>query len=370
MLSGKNIYKSYGPIKVLQGVDIEIQKGEVVSIAGPSGSGKSTLLHILGTLDYPDAGYIEANGVKIEYQPKIKLEPAAWWKRVFNIILDLHFISILSYFIAFIFFNQLVSYYKDLPLSAIFFGYPWQVYLFSFGMTILYYTLFEILTGRTPAKYITNTKVVIRDEGTKPGIVNCFIRTVSRFIPFEFVSFFSKKPIGWHDALSGTMVIDNRAKYVRRIADRLSPKELALFRNKHIGFVFQFHHLLPEFTALENVCIPGWLAGRKKTEVKEEAIKLLNMLGLSHRMENKPNQLSGGEQQRVAVARALINNPDIVMADEPTGNLDSTNAQELHKLFFDLRKQFNQTFLIVTHNEELAKLSDRVLHMKDGKIVS
>jgi lipoprotein-releasing system ATP-binding protein len=148
----------------------------------------------------------------------------------------------------------------------------------------------------------------------------------------------------------------------------LSGNKLAAFRNKHIGFVFQFHHLLPEFTALENVCIPGWLAGRKKNEVKEEAAQLLNMLGLSHRMENKPNQLSGGEQQRVAVARALINKPDIVFADEPTGNLDSSNAQELHRIFFDLRDRFNQTFLIVTHNEELAQLSDRIFHMKDGKI--
>jgi len=149
----------------------------------------------------------------------------------------------------------------------------------------------------------------------------------------------------------------------------LNGKKMAAFRNKHIGFVFQFHHLLPEFTALENVCIPGWLAGRKKAEVKAEAEKLLTMLGLSQRMENKPNELSGGEQQRVAVARALINKPDIVMADEPTGNLDSVNARELHQLFFDLRKQFNQTFLIVTHNEELAQLSDRVLHMKDGRIM-
>jgi len=148
----------------------------------------------------------------------------------------------------------------------------------------------------------------------------------------------------------------------------LNGKKLAAFRNKHIGFVFQFHHLLPEFTALENVCIPGWLAGRGKTEVKEEAIRLLNLLGLSGRLENKPNQLSGGEQQRVAVARALINKPDIVFADEPTGNLDSANAEELHRLFFDLRDKFSQTFLIVTHNEELARLSDRVLHMKDGKI--
>lgn len=216
MISGKNIHKKYDTVEVLKGVDMDIQKGEVVSIVGPSGSGKSTLLHILGTLDKADLGMVTMNNVAI---------------------------------------------------------------------------------------------------------------------------------------------------------NSLSGKKLAAFRNKHIGFVFQFHHLLPEFTALENVCIPGWLAGRKKSEVKEEAVKLLTMLGLSHRMENKPNQLSGGEQQRVAVARALINKPDIVMADEPTGNLDSVNAKELHQLFFDLRDKFNQTFLIVTHNEELAQLSDRVLHMKDGKIV-
>lgn len=216
MISGKNIHKKYDTVEVLKGVDMDIQKGEVVSIVGPSGSGKSTLLHILGTLDKADSGTVTMNNVAI---------------------------------------------------------------------------------------------------------------------------------------------------------NSLNGKKLAAFRNKHIGFVFQFHHLLPEFTALENVCIPGWLAGRKKSEVKEEAVKLLTMLGLSHRMENKPNQLSGGEQQRVAVARALINKPDIVMADEPTGNLDSVNAKELHRLFFDLRDKFNQTFLIVTHNEELAQLSDRVLHMKDGKIV-
>jgi len=216
MLTGKNIFKNYGQVEVLKGVNLEIQKGEVVSIVGPSGSGKSTLLHIIGTLDAADKGEVEMNGIII-----------------------------------------------------------------------------SSLTGN----------------------------------------------------------------------------KLAIFRNKHIGFVFQFHHLLPEFSALENVCIPGWLAGRKKKDVKLEAEKLLEMLGLSARIENKPNQLSGGEQQRVAVARALINNPDIVFADEPTGNLDSANASELHQLFFDLRKEFNQTFLIVTHNEELARLSDRILHMRDGKIV-
>ncbi|CAN5119319.1 ABC transporter ATP-binding protein [soil metagenome] len=151
--------------------------------------------------------------------------------------------------------------------------------------------------------------------------------------------------------------------------EALSGKKLAAFRNKNIGFVFQFHHLLPEFTAVENVCIPGWIAGKKKSEIKEKAIQLLTTLGLSDRIENKPQQLSGGEQQRVAVARALINDPLIIMADEPTGNLDSANAKELHQLFIQLRDQFKQTFLIVTHNEELAQMSDRILHMKDGRII-
>ena len=151
--------------------------------------------------------------------------------------------------------------------------------------------------------------------------------------------------------------------------ETLNGRKLSAFRNKHIGFVFQFHHLLPEFTALENVCIPGWIAGQKKKDVVIRATELLKTLGLADRLENKPNQLSGGEQQRVAVARALINNPSIVMADEPTGNLDSANARELHQLFIDLRNKFNQTFLIVTHNEELAKMSDRILHMQDGKMI-
>jgi lipoprotein-releasing system ATP-binding protein len=149
----------------------------------------------------------------------------------------------------------------------------------------------------------------------------------------------------------------------------LQGNALAHFRNRHIGFVFQFHHLLPEFTALENVCIPGWLADAKKSDVRRRAEELLTLLGLGHRLQHKPNAMSGGEQQRVAVARALINQPDIVFADEPTGNLDSANAKELHHLFFELRQKFDQTFLIVTHNEELAQLSDRILHMKDGKII-
>jgi lipoprotein-releasing system ATP-binding protein len=217
MLSAKGIQKYYGDLWVLKGVDVEIQKGEIVSIVGPSGSGKSTLLHILGSLDDPNSGEIFLQDKKIS---------------------------------------------------------------------------------------------------------------------------------------------------------ELRGKALAAFRNKHIGFVFQFHHLLPEFSALENVCIPGWLAGRKKKEVEGKAIQLLDTLGMGERLENKPNALSGGEQQRVAVARALINHPDIVFADEPTGNLDSGNARELHNLFFRLREKLQQTFLIVTHNEELAQMSDRILHMKDGKIIS
>lgn len=215
MLTARNIQKYYDQLWVLKGVDVNIQKGEIVSIVGPSGSGKSTLLHILGTLDKPDSGSVELNGKTIGYQ-------------------------------------------QDKPLAA--------------------------------------------------------------------------------------------------------------FRNRQIGFVFQFHHLLPEFSALENVCIPGWIAGTPKNEVRQRAGDILNLLGLGNRLDNKPQQLSGGEQQRVAVARALINNPAIVFADEPTGNLDSANARELHQLFFDLRSQFNQTFLIVTHNEELAGMSDRVLHMMDGRI--
>lgn len=151
--------------------------------------------------------------------------------------------------------------------------------------------------------------------------------------------------------------------------DQLKARPLANFRNQHIGFVFQFHHLLPEFSALENVCIPGWLHGTRKKEVEQRALELLDMLGLASRAGSKPNTLSGGEQQRVAVARALINQPDIVFADEPTGNLDSVHARELHELFLQLRRDFEQTFLIVTHNEELARMSDRVVHMKDGLIV-
>lgn len=162
---------------------------------------------------------------------------------------------------------------------------------------------------------------------------------------------------------SGELIIANTN------VSQLSDKKLAEFRNKHIGFVFQFHHLLPEFTALENVCIPAFIAKQSKKEAEQRAKELLALLGLEQRMEHKPSQLSGGEQQRVAVARALINSPAVIFADEPSGNLDSNNAKDLHQLFFTLRDQFKQTFVIVTHNEDLANMADRKLVMKDGMIV-
>jgi lipoprotein-releasing system ATP-binding protein len=162
---------------------------------------------------------------------------------------------------------------------------------------------------------------------------------------------------------SGSVTIDGTR------AEGLRDKQLAKFRNRHIGFVFQFHHLLPEFTALENICIPAFIAGNSKSEAESKAMEILSFLKLDERWEHKPNELSGGEQQRVAVARALINNPSVVLADEPSGNLDSAHKTELHELFFKLREKYNQTFVIVTHDKDLAGMSDRMLSMQDGKII-
>lgn len=162
---------------------------------------------------------------------------------------------------------------------------------------------------------------------------------------------------------SGTIRLKNQDLFA------MKSNQLARFRNQNIGFVFQFHNLLPEFTALENVCIPGYIGKRPAREVEAQAVSLLTMLGLGDRLGNKPSELSGGEQQRTAVARALINNPEIVFADEPSGNLDSKNAGELHELFLKLRETLDQTFVIVTHNEHLARLADRILEIKDGQIV-
>ena len=215
MIQLRNITKSFGTLEVLRGIDLDIQKGEVVSIVGPSGAGKTTLLQIMGTLDKPDKG---------------------------TVVFD------------------------DLDVNS------------------------------------------------------------------------------------------------------LSQKKLSEFRNRHIGFVFQFHQLLPEFTALENIMIPAFIGGSGKREASLRAMELLEFMGLQDRASHKPNELSGGEKQRVAVARALVNKPTVVMADEPSGSLDSANKEELHRLFFALREQYGQTFVIVTHDESLAAMTDRTIHLKDGAI--
>jgi len=217
MINASGITKSFGNLKVLKGISLEIAAGEVVSVVGASGAGKTTLLQILGTLSKQDSGSVEINGIR---------------------------------------------------------------------------------------------------------------------------------------------------------TDQLTGNKLAAFRNKHVGFVFQFHQLLPEFNAHENVCIPGFIANRPRKEVEDRAKDLLDFLGLTDRMDHKPSELSGGEQQRVAVARSLINDPEVIMADEPSGNLDTENKQELHKLFMSLREEFKKTLVIVTHDNELAGMADRIIRMKDGTVQS
>lgn len=189
----------------------------------------------------------------------------------------------------------------------------------------------------------------------------------------EFITIVGASGAGKSTLLHILGTLDRPDKGLLKISDidvfKLNDKQLSAFRNTHIGFVFQFHHLLPEFTAIENVCIPAFIAKMAKNDAEKRAAELLDFLGLKERMHHKPSELSGGEQQRVAVARALINNPSVILADEPSGNLDSANAKDLHQLFFKLRNQFNQTFVIVTHNEELANMADRKLLMRDGNLV-
>lgn len=189
----------------------------------------------------------------------------------------------------------------------------------------------------------------------------------------EIVSIVGKSGVGKSTLLHILGTLDQPDRGSLLIKDEevfgLSAKKIASFRNRNIGFIFQFHHLLPEFTALENVCIPAFIAGKEEADARERAKELLDYLGLNARLRHKPGQLSGGEQQRVAVARALINQPAVVFADEPSGNLDSTSSQELHQLLFRLRDDFSQSFIIVTHNEDLATMSDRALEMVDGKLI-
>ena len=214
--------------------------------------------------------------------------------------------------------------------------------------------------------------IIVKNIHKSYGALNVLKGISLTIAPGEIVSIVGASGAGKSTLLHIMGTLDRHDSGMLRIAgintESLSDRKLSAFRNKNIGFVFQFHHLLPEFTALENICIPAFIAGTGKREAEARAKKLLISLGLAQRMEHKPSALSGGEQQRVAVARALINQPSVILADEPSGNLDSINAKELHQLFFQLRDEFKQTFVIVTHNEELAEMADRRLIIKDGII--
>jgi ABC-type lipoprotein export system ATPase subunit len=366
MLEARNIEKSYPNLHVLKGIDLSIKKGEIVSIVGASGAGKSTLLQILGTLDRADNGYIELNKVKIESRPKMDLYPVGWRRRLAGHSIDMTFLDLLGYFT----YPYLMDQVSEIPwiMESEFLSYAAFI-LALILVRISYYLFFEGFFSRTPGKMLMNIKVVCKNDGSVPGFKTIFYRTLSRYIPFDAFSFLSPKPEGWHDAITDTVVADGSFEYRAPGKEVISDKELSEFRNRNIGFIFQFHNLLPEFTALENVCMPGYLGDREDAQVLQRGKELLGMLGLSERIDHKPSQLSGGEQQRVAIARALINGPTIIFADEPSGNLDSHNAEELHKLFFKLRAELNQTFVIVTHNEALADMADRKLEMRDGKII-
>ncbi|MFC2086123.1 ATP-binding cassette domain-containing protein, partial [Bacteroidota bacterium] len=237
-----------------------------------------------------------------------------------------------------------------------------------------YYVTLEYKFHITLGKLITRT-IVINNDGLYPALDTIFLRTIFRLIPFEPLSLlFSSKRKCWHDSFAQTIVIDRNKslKYLNKLDSSKikTENDLCLFRNQSIGFIFQFHNLMPEFTALENVCIPGYINGEDKIEVEKKGKELLSILGLEEKFDKKPNELSGGELQRIAVARSLINNPQLVLADEPAGNLDLKNAEYIHHIFLKLRDKYFTTFLIATHNPKLAKISDTVLNIKDGKIYS
>lgn len=369
MITAENIRKQYRDLEVLKGVDLEIKQGEIISIVGASGAGKTTLLQILGTLDTSESGQVKFNDVPISNVNHDRLVHAHWSKRLLNWFIDNAVLALINY-------GVLLATIMILPVEAWSYdpeNYNFEIIFYScmFLTTTLYYFTLEKLTGRTIGKLLTNTRV-LSNNGKKPTAGQVLTRTLCRFIPFEAFTFIARKPQnGLHDGLANTIVIDNKAvhgSFDDLDYDQLGEDGISKFRNEQIGFVFQFHHLLPEFTAIENVCIPAYIGGMKKAEAEIRARELLQYLGLGGRLEHKPNQLSGGEQQRVAVARALMNKPAVILADEPSGNLDSKSAKELHQLFFDLRQQYNQTFIIVTHNEELAEMADRKLTIKDGII--
>lgn len=364
MLIARNITKCYDKLQVLKGVDLDVKEGEVVSIVGVSGAGKSTLLHILGTLDSADEGYVELNGVKIEGFSHPEIIPVSWHKRLLGHLIDLLLLELVTISIFYLA-NVLVD-AKSITENI---GWPIQLLIYPGPIALIYYTIFEGAFGTTLGKRVLRTKVVNRKDGSKPDFLTTLLRSLCRLIPFDHFSYLSSRPLGWHDSLSDTAVVKRAFTYKDKQKSRLTDKEISEFRNKNIGFIFQFHNLLPEFTALENVCIPAYLQGRQKEEVESRAKDLLLLLNLGHRLDHRPAELSGGEQQRVAIARALINDPIIIFADEPSGNLDSVNAEELHKLFFKLRDELKKTFIIVTHNEHLAEMADRKIHMKDGKIL-
>jgi len=372
MIIAKHIHKSYNGLAVLKGINIQVDNGKIVSLYGASGSGKTTLLNILSTIDEADDGFIHIESMK-RYFGHCKFVKASKWKRLLNYIIDSFTLYVLGFLFGLLIFmfwnNEYFSFFK------IGIGYYLLIVL-SIVTPILiffsYYIRLEYKHHVTLGKLITST-LVIHKSGLYPSKDTLLFRTLFRLIPFEpFSLLFSRKGIGWHDSLSQSIVIDKNKNndFLKELNNVkvMTENDLSAFRNQSIGYVFQFHNLLPEFTALENVCLPGYIKGDDKNKVENKAKELLTTLDLDDKYYSKPSELSGGELQRVAVARALINNPKIIFADEPSGNLDSKNAEYLHHLFIKLRDKYGFTFLIATHNKHLANISDSTLYIKDGII--